>query len=344
MKDISKTGKAIQRRQFLKLSAGVGAAATLGVSAPAIAQGVKTFKFGHMMPANENLYHRAIMMFADEVSKLSDKKLKIDVFPASQLGPIPEMLQSVQAGAQTFGLAVPAWYSNFFKPIDAFTLPYLIPSAEKLKVGLDGRLGKEIEKMAESANFRILGYMLLGSRHIVNKVRAVHKPDDCKGLKVRVINSQVYMQTFRALGANPVAMDPSELYLALQQGVIDGFEYPLPDLLAFKLHEVAKFISLDAHTTDFFLMSTNTKNWADFSTEEKEIFNKAMKTATEWQWSKQPQDISDALEKLKTLVAVNEITPENKKLFIEATLPVHKQFEGSIGRDFLELVSKEMGL
>jgi C4-dicarboxylate-binding protein DctP len=239
---------------------------------------------------------------------------------------------------------VPAWYSNFIKPIDAFTLPYLVPSAQKLKAGLDGRLGKEIEKMAEGVNFQILGYMLLGSRHIVNKVRAVNKPEDCKGLKVRVINSQVYMQTFRALGCNPVAMDPSELYLALQQGVIDGFEYPLPDLLAFKLHEVAKFISLDAHTTDFFLMATSGKTWNSFSAEEKGIFTKAMKTATEWQWTKQPQDIDDALVKLKTLVAVNEISPENKKLFVAATLPVHKQFEGSIGRDFLELVSKEMGI
>src|SRR6185312_16057370 len=114
MKEVSKPWRKIQRRQFLKLSTGAGAAASLGVSSPAIAQGVKTFKFGHMMPANENLYHRGIVMFAEEVNKLSDKKLKVDVFPASQLGPIPEMLQSVQAGSQTFGLAVPAWYSNFF--------------------------------------------------------------------------------------------------------------------------------------------------------------------------------------------------------------------------------------
>ena len=329
----------VKRRDFLKLSLATGAAATFG--APALAQGVKTLRFGHMLPT-ETVYHKAIVMFADEVNKLSDKKIKVDIFPSSQLGNIAEMLQSMQAGSLTMAMAVPAWYSNFMKPIDAFTLPYLVASADKLKAGLDGKIGREIERMGEGVGFKVFGYWLLGSRHIVNKVRAIHKPDDCKGLKVRVINSQVYMQTFRALGCNPVAMDPSELYLALQQGVIDGFEYPLPDLLAFKLNEVSKFISLDAHTTDFFLVSTSTKNWQGFSAEEQGVIGKAMKTAMDWQWKTQPADIDAALVKLKTLVAVNEITPENKKLFIEATLPVHKQFEGSIGRDFLELAIKEL--
>ena len=95
-----------------------------------------------------------------------------------------------------------------------------------------------------------LGYWLIGSRHIVNKIRPINKPTDCQGLKVRVINSQVYIQTFRALGASTVSLDPSELYVALQQGVVDGFEYPLPDLVSIKLYEVSKYISLDAHTIE----------------------------------------------------------------------------------------------
>ena len=110
----------------------------------------------------------------------------------------------------------------------------------------------------------MLGYFLLGGRHIVNKVRPVNKPEDCKGLKLRVINNPVYMQTFRLLGANPVAMDPSELYLATQQGVVDGFEYPLPDLMSQKMFEVIKFVSLDQHTTDFFIISANKKLWGEW--------------------------------------------------------------------------------
>ena len=90
-------------------------------------------------------------------------------------------------------------------------------------------------------------------------------------------------------------MDPSELYLATQQGVVDGFEYPLPDLLALKMYEVIKFVSLDAHTTDFFLISTNKKTWEAMPPEEQKMMQAAMKTATDWQWKEQPAEIDSAL-------------------------------------------------
>jgi C4-dicarboxylate-binding protein DctP len=334
----------VARRDFLKAGLAGGAAVALGggVAAPAIAQGAKTLRFGHMLPPNQ-IHSQAVQMFATELGKLSSGKMKVEIFPSSQLGSISEMLQSVQAGSLSMTMAVPAWYGNFMKPLDAFTLPYLIASSDKLRPALEGPIGNEISKYADGAGFKVFGYWLLGGRHIVNKVRAVQKPDDCKGLKIRVINSPVYLATFRALGANPVAMDPSELYLAMQQGVVDGFEFPLPDLVAQKLYEVAKFVSLDQHTTDFFIVSTNKTLWNGMSADEQKMVQAAMKTAMDWQWKEQPAAIADALAKLKTSVAVNEITPENKKLFVAATKPVWQQFEGSIGKPFLDLAVKELG-
>ena len=333
-----------RRRDFLKMSLATGGAAALGmgVSAPAIGQATKTLRFGHMLPDTQ-IHHKAIVVFADEIAKLSGNKIKVEIFPSSQLGTISEMLQSVQAGSLSMSMAVPAWYSSFMKPVDAFTLPYLVANADKLRTGLNGNVGAQIEKMGDGAGFKVLGYFLLGGRHIVNKVRPVNKPEDCKGLKLRVINNPVYLQTFRLLGANPVAMDPSELYLATQQGVVDGFEYPLPDLIAQKMFEVIKFVSLDQHTTDFFIISTNKKLWEGMAPEEQKMIQAAWKTATDWQWKEQPAEIDRALARLKTLVAVNEITPDNKKLFIEVTRPVYKQFEPSIGKEFLDLAIKELG-
>jgi C4-dicarboxylate-binding protein DctP len=249
----------------------------------------------------------------------------------------------VQVGSLPMTMAVPAWYSRFMKPIDAFTLPYLVSSQDRLRPALEGRLGAEIVKLGEAAGFKVLGYWLMGGRHIVNKVRAIHRPADCAGLKIRVINSQVYIQAFRALGANTVAMDPSELYLALQQGVVDGFEYPLPDLLSYKLYEVTKYLSLDGHTTDFFLVSINKGIWDALAPEEQGMVSQAMKTAMDWQWKAQPEEIADALAKLKTLLQVNEIAPADKELFVKATRPVYQQFEGTIGKDFLELAMRELG-
>jgi TRAP-type transport system periplasmic protein len=162
-------------------------------------------------------------------------------------------------------------------------------------------------------------------------------------LKIRVINSQVYIQTFRALGATAVAMDPSELYLALQQGVVDGFEYPLPDLISYKFYEVSKYLSLDGHTTDFFLVSINKALWQGMSKEDQDMMSQALRTAMEWQWREQPNEIEASLAKLKTLMQVNEVSPADKALFVEATRPVYAQFEASVGKDFLDFARQQLG-
>jgi tripartite ATP-independent transporter DctP family solute receptor len=330
------------RRTFLRWAAATTGAASLGIGGPALAQRARVFRFGHMLPI-DTPYHKAIQLFADEASKLSSGRIKIDIYPSSQLGTIPEMLSATQVGSLTLTMTVPAWYSNFMKPIDAFTLPYIVSSADRLKASLDGTLGKEITRLGEAAGFHVLGYWLIGGRHIVNKIRPVNKPADCQGLKLRVINSQVYIQAFRALGASTVALDPSELYVALQQGVVDGFEYPLPDLVSVKLYEVSKYLSLDQHTTDFFIISINKGVWEGLPPEDQAVLAKAMLTAMDWQWKAQPEEIATALAKLKTLMTVNDITPENKKLFVDATRPIYKQFEPSIGKEFLELAIKELG-
>lgn len=332
----------LARREFLALSAGAAGASSLGIASPAIAQRARVLRFGSMMPA-DSIYHRACVMFGDELAKLSSQKIKIEVYPNSQLGSIAEMLSAVQVGSLPITLAVPAWYSKFMKPIDAFTLPYIVSSVDRLRPAIDGVLGKEIAKLGEAAGFEIIGYWLVGGRHIVNRVRPINTPSDCAGLKLRVINSQVYIQSFRALGANTVAMDPSELYLALQQGVVDGFEYPLPDLVSYKLYEVSKYLSLDNHTTDIFIISINKGLWDEMAAEERGMVSQAMRTAMDWRWKTQPDEIATALGKLRTLMQVNDITPENRELFIKATRPVYQQFQGSIGKDFLDLAMRELG-
>jgi C4-dicarboxylate-binding protein DctP len=330
------------RRTFLKLAAALGATSALAGSPATHAQGsVKTLKFGHMLPPDQ-LHHKALVRFGEELARLSGNTIKLVIFPSSQMGSLAEMLQSVQAGSLSMSMAVPAWYSSFMKPLDAFTLPYLVGDEAKLRPALEGPLGREISKMAEPVGFKVLGYLLLGARSICNKTRPVNRPDDCKGLKLRVINSPVYLATFRALGANPVAMDPSELYLALQQGVVDGFEYPLPDLVAQRMYEVSKYLSLDRHTTDFFIISTSVKTWNGFSPTEQGWINAAMKSAADWQWKAQPEEIAKALTKLRSLITVNDIAPGDKKLFVDATRPVYAQFAPSIGKDFLDLAVREL--
>ena len=239
--------------------------------------------------------------------------------------------------------SVPAWYANFFKPVDVFSLPYLVSSDDKLRAALAGDIGHRVEDMAEKAGFKVFGYWLIGARHIVNRIRPVHKPADVVGLKLRTMNSEVYMTTFRKFGANPIAMDASELYLAVQQGVMDGFELALPDIVAFKFYEVAQYLSLDAHTTDFHLITTSPKNWAKFSAEEQQMIRQAMKKCMDWLWDLQPQNFADARKELEKRMKVNEITPENKKLFVEAARPVWDQMQDSLGgKEWVEQCAKAL--
>src|SRR3984893_16413868 len=156
------------RRNVLASTLAMGATASL--AAPAIAQRARVLRYGSRLPA-DSIYHRACVMFGDELAKLSSGKLKIEVYPDSQLGTIPEMMSSVQTGSLQMTMAVSAWFSKFMKPLDAFTLPYIVPSADQLKTALDGALGQRIAAMGESTGFQIIGYWLIGGRHIVNKLR-----------------------------------------------------------------------------------------------------------------------------------------------------------------------------
>src|SRR5262245_46325882 len=152
----------VNRRQFIKTVGAVGAAGALGGASTAHAQATKTLKFGHMLPTDQ-VHHKAIALFGEELGKLSKNTIKLDIFPSSQMGSIPEMLQSVQAGSLSMTMAVPAWYSSFMKPLDAFTLPYLVGNEDKLRPALEGPLGAQITKFAEPAGFKVLGYLLLGA-------------------------------------------------------------------------------------------------------------------------------------------------------------------------------------
>jgi tripartite ATP-independent transporter DctP family solute receptor len=325
----------LKRRHLL------GAAAVLPLATPAIAQRAKVLRFGHPVPA-ESIYNKALLMFADSVSKASGGKLKVEAYPSNQLGTIKDQLTNVQLGTQQIAAAVPAWYSNFVKPMDVFTLPYIVGSAEKLRAAVDGPFGDKMKGMMEKAGFKVIGTWLIGGRHIVNARHEVHSPADMQGLKIRVISSQVYIEAFRALGANPVALDPSEIYLGIQQKVVDGMEYPLPDIIDQKMYEVTKFITLDNHVTDIFFCGMNRGLWEGMSKEEQGIITEAMRTSCDWQWQVQPKSIDDSLAKLRTMLTVTDLTAAQRQPFVDATRPIYPKFEASIGKDTIDEAIKAL--
>ena len=326
------------RRGFVALSA--AGASILGM--PAIAQRARALRFGSPMPTSTS-YHKAMEIFADEMGKLSGGKLKIELYPNAQLGGLKDMLTSVQLGTQSMLITVPAWYSSFVKQMDVFTLPFICESPERLRTALDGPFGAKMEGYAGAAGFQIIGYWITGPRHMLNNVHPIKSVADMAGLKMRIISSQVYMQAFRALGANPAALDYAEVYLALQQKTVDGMDLGLPEVLSGKFNEVIKYATLTSHVIDFFAASMNKTLYDGLSTEEKGMVKQAMKVATEWQWKAQLTDIAEAEDKVKNLVQITHLTPAEREEFAKTTRPVYAQFEASIGKDLIDEASRVLG-
>ncbi len=332
--------RTITRRRFLTSCA--AASAALGMPAVARAQRARVFRFGSPTQPGTT-YTQAMEIFASEAARLSNNGIKIELYPSYQLGSIKDMLQATQLGTQSIGMAVPAWFSSWSRAMDVYSLPFLVASEERLWRALTGPFGERVAKPIESAGFKPLGYWIMGPRQMANNVRPIRKPEDLKGLKVRVINSPVFIETFRTLGANPVGLDASEMYLALQQKTVDGVDNATVDLVNLKLYEVTKYLSMTSHITDFFMIVMNKGLWDRLSADEQKIMLQAMRKSMEWEWKAQPDAIRASVEKLRSSMQANDLSPDELKAFVQATRPVIQHFEGSIGKDVIEQAMRELG-
>lgn len=331
----------VGRRQFLALSA--AAAGALAKPVTARAQRARVFRFGSPTQP-DTTYTDAMELFAAEAARLSNDEIKIELYPSYQLGSIKDMLDATQLGTQSIGMAVPAWFSSWSKQMDVYSMPFLVGSQERLFAALTGELGEKVAAPLESAGFHPLGYWIMGPRQLANNVRPIHQPADLAGLKIRVINSPVFHATFQALGANPVGLDAAEMYLALQQKTVDAVDNATVDIVNLKLYEVADYLSLTSHITDFFLVVMNQGLWDGLSADEQTVLQQAMRASMDWEWEVQPEAIAQSVEFLSGRMTVNEIAPEERQLFVDATRPVYAEFEESIGKDIIDQAVRELGM
>jgi tripartite ATP-independent transporter DctP family solute receptor len=170
----------------------------------------------------------AMEQFKAGVEAATKKELGVDLFPAMQLGGAQENVDQTRSGA-IFGTVIGAAFLSRTAPeISALSVPFLFTDRKQAFRVVDGKVGKLIADRLEAKGFHLLGFMELGARHTTNNVRPIRTLADFRGLKIRLQPDDIHLATFRALGANPVAMDIKEVYSALQQGVLDGQENPMP--------------------------------------------------------------------------------------------------------------------
>jgi TRAP-type C4-dicarboxylate transport system substrate-binding protein len=171
----------------------------------------------------------------------------------------------------------------------------------------------------------------------------VNTPDDMKGLKLRSQTSQVWLQGLRALGANPVSLDFPEVYLALQQHTVDGYENPAPDVVGGKFYEVVKYMSLTSHLFDIFVVAMNKRVWDGLSPADKTVVEESIAVATKFQRAAEAVEVNTALDFLRSKIQVNDVSEANRQLFAEKVRPIYTSFEGTIGKDLIAEAIREFG-
>ena len=270
--------------------------------------------------------------FADRIKELTNGQIIITNYPNAVLGRPKENAEQVQAGALEMFTISCADLAMFVPIMDVFSIPYLFRDKEHYWKVLDGEVGREIAEYTEEAGMKLLFWVDAGARSFYNNVRPIYTPDDLKGLKVRVMSSDVMIKTMEAFGASPTTVAFSEVYSALQTGVIDGAENNPPSVDNMKHNEVAKYYSLDEHMMipDSLIISLDV--WNKLTKEQQDIFIKVSKETQEVvkkEWAKQEVE---GLKRISVNTKINLIP--DKSAFIEAVKPLQEslspKFEGYI--------------
>ncbi len=312
----------------------------LGLCANAVAQEDYVLKLGHT-GAPTHHYQAICTQFADEVAKKTDGHVKIQVFPADQLGKQLEAVEGCMLGTHDMVLTSDTVLSNWVPDFGILNLPFLFSDNWEVRKILDGPVGDELSKELEPHGAVVIGWWDNGMRHITNNVRPIKTPEDLKGLKIRVPEGEVFVDTFKALGAGPTVISFGELYSALQLGTVDGQENPPAHILTQKFYEVQKYVSRTGH---IHLSSPLIMNKALLDSMPEKYQKAILETAKEL--GKVHTQMVEDLEKTQWKEVAEhgmEILDPDKAPFRELVKPVIEKFKKKLNADMIDSIQKTLG-
>jgi tripartite ATP-independent transporter DctP family solute receptor len=271
---------------------------------------------------------KAMIVFKKLVEARSNGAIEVQLFPSNQLGKIVEQIEGVQQGTQEMAMSTPAWFSRFYPQIDVFSLPYVTPDWPSAERMLNSAAAKKVAVEAEKATgIKIAAWFPVGFRHVINKQRAINTIKDLTGLKIRLQDSSVHLATFRALGANPIAVPWTETYQAVQTGVVDGLENSLNVLLSHKFYEVAPHVSTTSHFFAVLLVYMNPKFYDGLTAKEKQIVDNSLEAAQTVCFLLSSDADAAAAKNLKVVGAkVHQVSADTIKAMQAAVKPVYDKF------------------
>jgi C4-dicarboxylate-binding protein DctP len=308
----------------------------------AVAQQPIIIKFSHVV-AVDTPKGKGAEYFKELVETRTKGKVKIEIYPNSQLYKEKEELEALQLGAvQMLAPSLAQFGPLGLNEFEVFALPYIFPNKAVLSRVTEGPVGALLFQKLESKGIKGLAYWDNGFK-VMSANRPLHKPDDFKGLKMRIQSSQVLDAQMRALGASPQVMRLSDVYQALKTGVVDGAENSPSNLFTQKMNEVQKYVTVSDHGYLGYAVIVNKKFWDGLPTDIRVALEGAMKEATRYANGIAQQENDEALKKIKATgkTGVYYLNDTEKALWHKALLPVHKAMEARIGKETLDAIYKE---
>src|SRR5438270_26819 len=293
------------------------------VAGPACAQ--TKLKWAHVYETGEP-YHTEALWAAGEIKKRTNGKYEIEVFPASQLGNENQLNEGLGLGTVDIIYTGVNFAATTYKPLGITGAPFILRDFDHWKAYRDSKLFADLAKgYDDKSKHKIVAITYYGQRHVTaNKM--IMKPEDMKGMKLRVPPAPLFLMFTKSIGANATPIAFAEVYLALQQGTVDGQENPLPTIMAKKFYEVQSHIILTGHITESLLTIVGSHVWPKLSDADKKVFEEVLgeaATKATKQIRESEQKLADEFKKLGKTV----IEPD-RAAFRAAALPLHNDGSG----------------
>jgi C4-dicarboxylate-binding protein DctP len=317
------------------------AALLFTVTTCAFAADPVVIKFSHVV-ATDTPKGKAAEKFKQLAEKYTSGRVKVELYPNSQLYKDREEMEALQLGAvQMLAPSVSKFGPLGVREFEVFDLPYLFPDAETVDRVTDGEIGKALFAKIESRGIKGLAYWDNGFKQF-SANRPLREPGDFRGLKIRIQSSKVLEAMVRQLGALPQVMAFSEVYSALQQRVVDGTENPVSNLYTQKMHEVQSHLTISDHGCLVYAVIVNRKFWEGLPADVRAPLEKAMRETTIYERDIAKKENEDALAAVRASkkTEVYVLSDAERKRWREALLPVHAKFERMVGRDNLQAIHR----
>jgi TRAP-type transport system periplasmic protein len=291
----------------------VAAAAALLLASPllSLAQDIKPrlIRFGYGLNEQSN-QGRAAKVFAQEVEKASGGKMKVRAIGAAALGPDVQMQQALIGGAQEMMVGSTATLVGISKEMGLWDTPFLFANAKEADAILDGPIGQKVMDKLQEKGLVGLVYWENGFRNLTNSKRPVTKLEDLDGIKLRVMQNTVYLDSFKLLGANAIPLPFSELFSALETKTVDGQENPFNTILSSKFFEVQKYMSVTNHVYSPWIVLVSKKWWDGLSKDEQKVLLDAARVSRDFERKDTRDEAVKALTDLKAKgMQINEVAP-----------------------------------